>query len=195
MDHSLKNRVTNEISENSYRTTKPTPFNALQDTVHAPKPIHVNENNNLTNSSNSTTTITTSSSSSKTTSELLSRLEDLLPRPATANKVDDDEEESSRDSSADSSKQSSVLSSPILSAPTTIRFPVKQPGKERSQAPDSGFCRWDECGVGYDGSGALLEHLQVGCSLLINSSNDYTLGLIESSAVSDHQVTYSLSIS
>lgn len=111
------------------------------------KPILVNENNNLT-------------SGDGKTSELLSRLI-LPPTPADSVKDDDEEEESSRDS-AELSKQSSPCSlSPILSAPTTIRFPVKAPGKPRGQSTDSGFCRWDKCGHNCETSSALLEHLQV----------------------------------
>jgi zinc finger protein AEBP2 len=75
-------------------------------------------------------------------------------------KDEDDEEDSSRDS-AESKLSSLVLISPILSAPTTIRFPAKMPSKEGGQTTESGFCRWDKCGMNYDTSSSLLEHLQV----------------------------------
>ena len=125
------------------------PLRCFQDNVHTPKPIHVNENNNLT-----------SNGFGKNTSSMdfLSRL--MLPSTPSDSTKDEDEE-SSRDSAA-SSKQSSVTSpSPILCEPTTIRFPVKAPRKERGQTADSGFCRWDKCGSHYESSSVLLEHLQV----------------------------------
>lgn len=54
-----------------------------------------------------------------------------------------------------------ALLSPILSAPTTIRFPAQAPGKNRTQSTDTGICRWDQCDARFDSSGVLLEHLQV----------------------------------
>ncbi|XP_048513743.1 uncharacterized protein LOC105683579 isoform X1 [Athalia rosae] len=51
--------------------------------------------------------------------------------------------------------------SPILSAPTTIRFPAQAPGKNRPQTTDTGICRWDRCDARFESSSGLLEHLQV----------------------------------
>lgn len=85
----------------------------------------------------------------------------IIPTPKVIVEEDDEEEEeeeSSRDS-AQTSKSS--LSSPILSTPTTIRFPPRDPSKGRAQGSDIGFCRWHKCELNFDNSSALLEHLQV----------------------------------
>ncbi|KAJ8679670.1 hypothetical protein QAD02_015457, partial [Eretmocerus hayati] len=119
--------------------------NQFKANAHTSKSSLVNENNNIT--------------SGKLTGESLTKL--ILPTTPSASptKAEDDEEESSRDSAE--SKQSSISPpSPILTTPTTIRFPVKTPAKDRGQSNDSGFCRWNKCGVNLESSGALLEHLQ-----------------------------------
>lgn len=64
---------------------------------------------------------------------------------------EDDDEEDSRDSNESKTP-------PILSTPTTIRFPKQVRGKDSS---DSGVCRWDKCEANFECSGGLLEHLQV----------------------------------
>ena len=61
---------------------------------------------------------------------------------------------------------------PILSVPTTIRFPASdsssgcsvvhpKPTNSQSESPDSIVCRWSECDTHFDSSTGLLEHLQV----------------------------------
>ncbi|XP_069675318.1 zinc finger protein jing homolog [Periplaneta americana] len=63
---------------------------------------------------------------------------------------------------------------PILSVPTTIRFPAvasdsscssssvlpPKPSSSQSESPDSIVCRWSECDTHFDSSTGLLEHLQ-----------------------------------
>ncbi|KAJ8976420.1 hypothetical protein NQ317_014617 [Molorchus minor] len=54
--------------------------------------------------------------------------------------------------------------SPILSQPKTIRFPAKSDSKADRKSPQhsiDGRCRWAECSLRFETSGALLEHLQV----------------------------------
>lgn len=99
----------------------------------------VNENNNLTS-----TFITTRS----IRNDHLSRLSPTTPTPPDLGVTQVDE------------KPNEPLS-PILSAPTTIRFPAQAPGKNRPQTADSGICRWDQCDARYESSSGLLEHLQV----------------------------------
>lgn len=67
---------------------------------------------------------------------------------------------------------------PILSVPTTIRFPAipsdssstssgssgvvpPKPNSSQLESPDTIACRWSECGTRFDTSTGLLEHLQV----------------------------------
>jgi hypothetical protein len=64
---------------------------------------------------------------------------------------------------------------PILSVPTTIRFPAiasdsscssssvvpPKPSSSQSESPDTITCRWSECETHFDTSTGLLEHLQV----------------------------------
>ncbi|XP_063991874.1 zinc finger protein jing homolog [Diachasmimorpha longicaudata] len=86
-------------------------------------------------------------------------------KPRTTSRIEEDEEEEEEDSSRSSeskpSTRSSESSSPILTAPTTIRFPARAPAKSSSQTNDSGVCRWDKCNANFECSGLLLEHLQV----------------------------------
>ncbi|CAK9819685.1 Zinc finger protein jing homolog [Anthophora plagiata] len=70
---------------------------------------------------------------------------------------EDDVEEEEEDSRSSESKPPL---SPILSAPTTIRFPARKPEKDRQHGTDSGVCRWDKCEESFESSGELLEHLQ-----------------------------------
>lgn len=130
---------------------------------------HVNENNNLTNGCGS---ILGSLRSQNGQDLLLSRLsvpEDTEPKVAQASPADEDdveeEEEDSRSSESRScesrNSESKPPLSPILSAPTTIRFPAREPEKDRQQTTDSGVCRWDKCEESFESSGGLLEHLQV----------------------------------
>ncbi|XP_015593348.1 zinc finger protein jing homolog [Cephus cinctus] len=109
----------------------------FKDSVHI-KPI-VNENNNFT-----TTLLST-----RSTNDFLSRL--IAPVP---------QETKNKDSQDDKTGEPKALLSPILSAPTTIRFPAQVRQKDRSQGTDSGICRWDKCEASFDSSSCLLEHLQ-----------------------------------
>nr|CAI5869153.1 unnamed protein product [Callosobruchus analis] len=64
----------------------------------------------------------------------------------------------------DSSSIEAEQKSPILSQPKTIRFPCKRDQKEEGKSPQhstDGRCRWENCDLRFDTSGALLEHLQV----------------------------------
>lgn len=117
---------------------------------------HVNENNNLTNScggilgalrsqSGHDSPISRLSSSSK---------EDSKDEDGQSAPVDEDDDE-------EDSRSSESKPSPILSAPTTIRFPARAPEKDRPQGSDSGICRWDKCEASFESVGGLLEHLQV----------------------------------
>ncbi|EFN85879.1 Zinc finger protein jing-like protein [Harpegnathos saltator] len=118
---------------------------------------HVNENNNLTNacgsilgalrSQNGHDPISRLSSSENSKSEKTQ----IDEAPVDEDDVDEEEE----DSRGSASKP---LLSPILSAPTTIRFPARAPEKDRSA--DSGNCRWDKCEVSFESVSGLLEHLQ-----------------------------------
>lgn len=125
---------------------------------------HVNENNNLTSSCNG---ILGALRSQGGRDSPISRLssptkEDIKDKGAQPTPVDEDDvdEEDSR------SSESKPSLSPILSAPTTIRFPAQAPEKDRPQATDSGICRWDKCEVSFESVGGLLEHLQVNLFLV-----------------------------
>lgn len=120
---------------------------------------HVNENNNLTNSCGGIlgalrsqggrdSPISRLSSPSKEDS----KDKDTQPTPIDEDDVDEEDSRSS---------ESKPSLSPILSAPTTIRFPARAPEKDRPQATDSGICRWDKCEASFESVGGLLEHLQV----------------------------------
>ncbi|KAK2581957.1 hypothetical protein KPH14_002398 [Odynerus spinipes] len=117
---------------------------------------HVNENNNLTNGC---TNGILGFLRSQTSYDPLFRLssvenEKKEPRASPAADEEEEEEEDSR------SSESKAALSPILSAPTTIRFPARAPQKNRSQSGDSGICRWDKCEASFESSTGLLEHLQ-----------------------------------
>ncbi|KAF3429317.1 hypothetical protein E2986_12686 [Frieseomelitta varia] len=123
---------------------------------------HVNENNNLTNGCGG---ILGSLRSQQGSQDLLTRLsvpedtdDSAKERQASPADEDDAEEEEEDSRSSESTKP---LLSPILSAPTTIRFPAREPEKDRQQGTDSGVCRWDKCEESFESSGELLEHLQV----------------------------------
>ncbi|OAD57611.1 Zinc finger protein jing like protein [Eufriesea mexicana] len=120
---------------------------------------HVNENNNLTNGCGGIL----GSLRSQTSQDPFTRLsvtedtDDGKERQVRAADEDDveEEEEDSR------SSESKAPLSPILSAPTTIRFPAREPEKDRQHGTDSGVCRWDKCDENFESSSELLEHLQV----------------------------------
>jgi hypothetical protein len=71
---------------------------------------------------------------------------------------------------------------PILSVPTTIRFPAvasdsssssssvvpPKPNSSQLESPDTITCRWSECNTHFDTSTGLLEHLQVSLVELCN---------------------------
>lgn len=120
--------------------------------------ICINENNNVSNNLLTSTTSLISQGDhlfvrNSIASNLNKKEVDVLP-----DEEEDDEEE---DSSRDGIETKPPLS-PILSAPTTIRFPAQTPDKDRSSSSGgSGFCRWDKCEAIFESSGCLLEHLQV----------------------------------
>lgn len=68
-----------------------------------------------------------------------------------------------RPDAVESSKSSSASSSPILSAPTTIRFPANchNDRDNKHGTRETVYCRWDACSVQFDSASGLLEHLQV----------------------------------
>lgn len=163
----LRNRLTSEATSNAKSSSPPsTPAPALSSDATTldfkgcilSKP-HVNENNNLTNGCGSIL----GSLRSQSSQDPLKRLsvpedtDDSKERQVSPADEDDveEEEEDSR------SSESKPPLSPILSAPTTIRFPAREPEKDRQQATDSGVCRWDKCEESFESSGELLEHLQV----------------------------------
>lgn len=118
---------------------------------------HVNENNNVTNGMGAAT---------KDPLERLSLLppdkgEKQVKKESQSPTLDDYEEDEDDEEDSISSNKSQELLQPILSAPTTIRFPAQTPRKERTQSGDSGICRWDKCEANFDSSSGLLEHLQV----------------------------------
>ena len=120
----------------------------------------VNENNNLTNGCPTVRQV--SVGQEHPLARLGSGLLDILERkdePATPRPDEDDEDDEEEDDSR--SGQSKATSSPILSAPTTIRFPARAPEKKGARGTDSGICQWDKCEGSFECSGALLEHLQV----------------------------------
>ncbi|XP_053999955.1 uncharacterized protein LOC128887748 isoform X2 [Hylaeus anthracinus] len=157
-------RLTSETITNS-KIAQPTPMPPVTPTSQTvpldfkgcitSKP-HVNENNNLTNGCGKLL------GSLRSSQDFLSRLSVQSTTEAKETRVSraveayvEEEEDSSR------SSESKPSLSPILSAPTTIRFPAREPGKDRQQATDSGVCRWDKCEESFESSGGLLEHLQV----------------------------------
>ncbi|GAB1863364.1 Zinc finger protein jing-like protein [Camponotus japonicus] len=160
-------RLTSDASINTAKCSSP-PATAAPSLLGEPMPLdfkgcilskpHVNENNNLTSSCNG---ILGALRSQGGRDSPISRLssptkEDIKDKGAQPTPVDEDDvdEEDSR------SSESKPSLSPILSAPTTIRFPAQAPEKDRPQATDSGICRWDKCEVSFESVGGLLEHLQ-----------------------------------
>ncbi|CAK9804898.1 Zinc finger protein jing homolog [Anthophora quadrimaculata] len=124
------------------------------------KQRNVNENNN--NLTNGCVNILGSLRSQSSQQDPLSRLsvpedtdesKETQVSPADEDDVEEEEEDSR-------SSESKPPLSPILSAPTTIRFPARQPEKDRQHGTDSGVCRWDKCEESFESSGELLEHLQ-----------------------------------
>lgn len=120
---------------------------------------HVNENNNLTNGCGSILGSLRSQASQETLSRLSLAAEHAETKETQASPADEDDVEEEEEDSR--SSESKAPLSPILSAPTTIRFPAREPEKDRQQTTDSGVCRWDKCEESFESSGGLLEHLQV----------------------------------
>lgn len=89
----------------------------------------------------------------------LSPSEDCKSEETQATPIDEDDIDEEEEDSRSSVLKPSL--SPILSAPTTIRFPARAPEKDRAQGSDSGNCRWDKCEVSFESVSGLLEHLQV----------------------------------
>ncbi|XP_076393990.1 AE binding protein 2 jing [Megachile rotundata] len=118
---------------------------------------HVNENNNLTNGCG-TILDSLRSPDSQDIFSFLSSPEDSKSKDARASPADEEDAEEEEEDSRSSESKPSL--SPILSAPTTIRFPAREPGKDRQQGADSGVCRWDKCEESFESSSGLLEHLQ-----------------------------------
>ncbi|KAK0083570.1 hypothetical protein PV325_008586 [Microctonus aethiopoides] len=132
------------------------------------KPI-VNENNNITNVCTTPSHITNTRSQltnnqehsfSRLSTSLLSSRKEKNDEIITTRNGDDEDEEEEEEEDSSRSSESKPSSSPILSAPTTIRFPARTPAKNGARAADSGICRWDKCNADFECSGALLEHLQ-----------------------------------
>ena len=160
--------MTAEASSNAKSSTPPsTPAPALSGDATTidykgcilSKP-HVNENNNLTNGCGGIL----GSLRSQGSQDPLTRLSvpedtDDSAKERQASPADEDDAEEEEEDSR--SSESKPLLSPILSAPTTIRFPAREPEKDRQQGTDSGVCRWDKCEESFESSGELLEHLQV----------------------------------
>lgn len=149
--------ASSEASANPSPPSPPSPAlsneaTALKGCILASKP-HVNENNNVT----SVGGILGSLRPQPDHHHPFQRLS-VAEEGGKEGKDEDDVEEEEEDSGSGGSKPPL---SPILSAPTTIRFPAREPEKDRQQASDSGVCRWDKCEESFESSGELLEHLQV----------------------------------
>lgn len=114
---------------------------------------HVNENNNLTTTCGGILALR-SQVSHETISRLTPPEDDKGEEEIQAAPIDEDDEE-------EEDSRSSESKPPILSAPTTIRFPARKPEKDNSQVTDSGICRWDKCEANFESVSGLLEHLQV----------------------------------
>ncbi|KYN09405.1 Zinc finger protein jing like protein [Trachymyrmex cornetzi] len=157
-------RLTSDVSINSTKGSSP-PATAAASLLGEPldfkailtKP-HVNENNNLTNSCGSILGALRSQSGHESPISRLSSpsKEDNKDEDGQSAPIDVDEDDVDEEDSLGSESKPS----PILSAPTTIRFPARAPEKDRSQATDSGICRWDKCEANFESVGGLLEHLQ-----------------------------------
>lgn len=159
-------RLTSDASINATKCSSPP---ATVASLNETKPLdfkgcilskpHVNENNNLTNSCGGILGALRSQGGRDSPISRLSspskedrKDEDAQPTPVDEDDVDEEDSRSS---------ESKPSLSPILSAPTTIRFPARAPEKDRPQATDSGICRWDKCEASFESVGGLLEHLQV----------------------------------
>lgn len=124
----------------------------------------MNENNNFTNGCGNILGALRSQTGHDTA---ISRLSSPLPSKEDEDKGEEvqttpiDEDDVDVDEEDSRSSESKQSLSPILSTPTTIRFPAREPEKDRSQATDSGICRWDKCEASFEAAGGLLEHLQV----------------------------------
>ncbi|XP_029054977.2 probable serine/threonine-protein kinase DDB_G0282963 [Osmia bicornis bicornis] len=165
-------RLTSDASSNvksSSPPSTPAPLLTSESTTAVVGPVdfkgcilskpHVNENNNLTNGCG---TILASLRSQGNQEHPLSRLavpENTESKEAQVSPADEEDAEEEEEDSSRSSESKPSLS-PILSAPTTIRFPAREPGKDRQQGTDSGVCRWDKCEESFESSSGLLEHLQ-----------------------------------
>ncbi|RLU15996.1 hypothetical protein DMN91_011754 [Ooceraea biroi] len=161
-------RLTSEASINTATKCSSPPATAASSLLGEPMPLdfkgcilskpHVNENNNLTNGCGGILGALRLQGGHESPISRLSppSEEDGKSEEAQATPVDEDDvdEEDSR------SSESKPSLSPILSAPTTIRFPARAPEKDRPQATDSGICRWDKCEASFESVGGLLEHLQ-----------------------------------
>lgn len=155
------NRLTSDASINSTKGSSPPATSAssllsesLDFKAILAKP-HVNENNNLTNSCGILGALRSQSGHDSPISRLSSpSKEDSKDEDGQSAPVDEDDDE-------EDSRSSESKPSPILSAPTTIRFPARAPEKDRPQGSDSGICRWDKCEASFESVGGLLEHLQV----------------------------------
>ncbi|XP_034951249.1 uncharacterized protein jing isoform X2 [Chelonus insularis] len=124
----------------------------------------INKNKNLTNSSANITRTTNNkpylannqdcpiTRLSTSIAKSQDREDSLTPAKDEEDEVDD--EDSPRNS------ESKELDSPILSEPTTIRFPARIDTKSGVQVTENGICRWDKCEAIFECSSALLEHLQ-----------------------------------
>ncbi|XP_011700624.1 PREDICTED: uncharacterized protein LOC105457579 [Wasmannia auropunctata] len=155
-------RLTSDASINSTKSST-SPATATPSLIGDPldfkailaKP-HVNENNNLTNSCGGILGVLRSQSSHDSPISRLSSpsKEDSKDEDGQSVPIDED------DVDEEDSRGSESKPSPILSAPTTIRFPARAPEKDRSQASDNGICRWDKCEASFEYVGGLLEHLQ-----------------------------------
>lgn len=145
-------------------TANPSATNDFKGCILSSK-AHVNENNNLTNGCNNLIGTIRSQNSQDPLSRLSPIENDNCQTKISSSSVADEEdvEEEEEDSSSRSSESKTHHHplSPILSAPTTIRFPARAPEKDRSQPTDSGICRWDKCEASFESSTGLLEHLQV----------------------------------
>ncbi|KOC66847.1 Zinc finger protein jing like protein [Habropoda laboriosa] len=163
-------RLTSEASPNAKNSSPPsTPAPTLTNETATgldfkgcilSKQRNVNENNN--NLTNGCGNILGSLRSQTGQQDPLSRLsvpedtdesKETQVSPADEDDVEEEEEDSR-------SSESKPPLSPILSAPTTIRFPAREPEKDRQHGTDSGVCRWDKCEESFESSGELLEHLQ-----------------------------------
>ncbi|XP_070149832.1 AF4/FMR2 family member lilli [Polyergus mexicanus] len=159
-------RLTSDVNINTAKCSSP-PATAASSLLGEPVPLdfkgcilskpHVNENNNLTNSCGGILgALRSQGGRDSPISRLSPSKEDSKDKDAQPTPVDEDDvdEEDSR------SSESKPSLSPILSAPTTIRFPARAPEKDRPQTTDSGICRWDKCEASFESVGGLLEHLQ-----------------------------------